>query len=164
MPSPEECAEDRCYLLEQFAELDVTHANAAYGSAVWENLLRDCAAMTRPLSAVTTVTADPGIHPYKTAPNRAFWSRSVSRAFEPAELLPTAPRLISRQDRVASAGSCFASNIVPYLEKAGLHYLREEPPHPAFSQLPLDHFWIREVQRKLRQHLHRAPGASITAP
>jgi hypothetical protein len=82
--------------------------------------------------------ADSNLHPYKTAPDRAFWSRSVSRAFEPSQLLPGVPRLISRKDKVASAGSCFASNIVPYLEAAGLHYVREEQRHHSFCRLPPD--------------------------
>jgi hypothetical protein len=39
LPSPAECAIDGCYLDERFAAPDVTHANAAYGSVVWEKLL-----------------------------------------------------------------------------------------------------------------------------
>jgi hypothetical protein len=35
-----------------------------------------------------------------------------------------------------SAGSCFASNLVPFLERAGFTYLRTEEPHPDFRDMP----------------------------
>lgn len=35
-----------------------------------------------------------------------------------------------------SAGSCFASNLVPWLERAGIEYVRTETPHPALAALP----------------------------
>ena len=73
--------------------------------------------------------------PYSTAPDRAFWSRSVARSFSPAALSGTAPILRSG-DRVMSAGSCFAANIVPYLERSGFAYVRTEQPHPLLRAPP----------------------------
>ena len=73
-------------------------------------------------------------HPYKSAPTSSFWSRAVANDWNPADLIELgSPRfLIQKDDRVVSAGSCFASNIIPYLEKSGLKYLRTETRHPAF--------------------------------
>lgn len=72
-------------------------------------------------------------HPYKTAPDRSFWSRAVAQAYNAADLTSFDTVLITKSDKVVSAGSCFASNLVPYLEKSGLTYLRSETAHPAFS-------------------------------
>ncbi|HRF07215.1 MAG TPA: GSCFA domain-containing protein [Xanthobacteraceae bacterium] len=44
--------------------------------------------------------------------------------------------LIRSGDEVVSAGSCFASSLIPYLESAGLRYLRTEARHPDFGDLP----------------------------
>jgi hypothetical protein len=74
--------------------------------------------------------------PYDTAPDRSFWSRSVSRDFSAADLLAPGAVLLRKGDRVASAGSCFAANIVPYLERSGFAYVRTETPHPALRVPP----------------------------
>jgi hypothetical protein len=63
----------------------------------------------------------------------AFWSRAVSRNFSPETLidLKGATGLFDLNDRVVSAGSCFASNLIPWIEEAGLEYVRtEELPLP----------------------------------
>jgi GSCFA family len=74
-------------------------------------------------------------HPYKSAPKSSFWSRAVATDWNPSEVVGSHGCLIRKGDKVVSAGSCFASNIVPYLEKAGLTYLRTEATHPAFQDL-----------------------------
>jgi GSCFA family len=74
-------------------------------------------------------------HPYKSAPKSSFWSRAVATDWCPSEVLGSHRLLIQKGDRVVSAGSCFASNLVPYLEKVGLTYLRTEAMHPAFHGL-----------------------------
>ncbi len=73
------------------------------------------------------------MHPYEAAPARAFWRRSVSTGFSGAELLEPSEPLVRLGERVATAGSCFAANIAPYLERAGLSHLRVEMRHPAFG-------------------------------
>ncbi len=80
------------------------------------------------------------MNPYKSMPSRQYWSRSVSRDYDPASVGTFATPLITRDDRVITAGSCFAANLVPYLEDHGLTYLRTEPRHPVFAQLPADNF------------------------
>lgn len=76
------------------------------------------------------------MHPYSKADARAFWSRSVTRAFDAANLIPGGEPLIRRNDRVISAGSCFASNLVPYLEREGFVYHRTEKRNPSLSKAP----------------------------
>ena len=74
-------------------------------------------------------------HPYKAQPASAFWSRSVSENFKPDELVSSGKKLLKISDKVTSAGSCFASNLVPYIESAGLTYIRTEHIPSIFSNL-----------------------------
>jgi len=74
-------------------------------------------------------------HPYRQFPPRSFWSRSVARDFDGAAVVTGGP-LLRPGDRVASMGSCFASNLVPHIESAGYAYVRTEQPHPQLAQLP----------------------------
>jgi hypothetical protein len=78
-------------------------------------------------------------HPYETAPDRAFWSKAVASHWDPIESVDGAP-LIRRDDRVMSAGSCFAANLVPYLERAGFSYIWTELMHPRFVGVPKENF------------------------
>jgi hypothetical protein len=63
-------------------------------------------------------------HPYKNAPRKAFWSKAVAKDWQVNDLLSSFP-LIRKGDNVGSAGSCFAGNIIPYLEDAGFNYVRK---------------------------------------
>ena len=78
-------------------------------------------------------------HPYESAQDSAFWSRAVARDFLVQDLLPGDVALLRPGDRVVSAGSCFAANLVPHLEACGIAYVRTERRHPAFNAPP-DHF------------------------
>ena len=74
-------------------------------------------------------------HPYKSMPDYAFWSRGVARP--PAgEVDPvvSAKFKITRNDRVATAGSCFAQHIGRELRRAGFNYYIAEKVHPAFEE------------------------------
>jgi hypothetical protein len=106
--------------------------------------------------------------PYRKQPARAFWSRAVAKNFSAADVVSLASPgpLMTLDDRVMSAGSCFASNLVPYLERAGITYLRTERPHPAFARLP-ENLGYRNFTaaygnvytvRQLRQLLERSLG------
>ena len=61
--------------------------------------------------------------PYQTAPDRAFWRHAVSTHWDERGL-SSETALIRKGERVMSAGSCFASNLIPYLERAGFPYVR----------------------------------------
>lgn len=74
-------------------------------------------------------------NPYQSQPDGAFWSRSISNGFNSNKLITTGDALFNKNDLVTSAGSCFASNLVPYIESAGLTYLRTEKIPGIFSQL-----------------------------
>jgi len=65
-------------------------------------------------------------HPYRARPDRAFWSRAFAER-TPRGLTPSTEPLIPDGAAIMSVGSCFAANLVPFLERAGLHYLRTEP-------------------------------------
>jgi hypothetical protein len=71
------------------------------------------------------------VHPYQGAENRAFWNRSVSdRHFaELADLWDGMP--LTKVDRIATAGSCFAQHIGNNLRRHGANFLDLEPA-PAF--------------------------------
>ena len=77
-------------------------------------------------------------HPYVKQPDKAFWSRSVSRNFSTEGLLRAneAEPLFHLNDKVVSAGSCFASNLIPWIEKEGLEYVRTEELPTQFQQMP----------------------------
>ncbi len=74
-------------------------------------------------------------HPYQNQKSIAFWSKSVSSGFNPREMLNIQSPLINKNEKVTSAGSCFAANLVPFIESAGIEYLRTEEIHPIFSNL-----------------------------
>jgi hypothetical protein len=56
------------------------------------------------------------------------------------DLPQSAAPLISHGEQIVSAGSCFAANIVPYLEAAGFNYVRAERLPAAFGRLVEDNF------------------------
>ncbi len=71
-----------------------------------------------------------GDNPYSALPDHRFWRKAVT-AVPPFALDPlvTTPFKISRQDKVATAGSCFAQEIALRLQASGFHYyLAEQPP------------------------------------
>lgn len=106
-------------------------------------------------------------HPYIGLPQRALWSRGVARRFDPTDVVTADAPLIAAGERVASMGSCFAANLVPYIEGAGIEYVRTEQPHPSVAMLP-EHLGYRDFSaaygnvyttRQMRQLLERATGA-----
>ena len=75
-------------------------------------------------------------HPYKNRPSTSFWSRAVSNNWDPGSVIASDSFLIRLGEKIMSAGSCFASNMVPYLTNAGFKYLKTEAPHLAFVEVP----------------------------
>jgi len=74
-------------------------------------------------------------NPYTVQSEIAFWSKSVTIKFNPLKLIDEELLLLKPGDQVASAGSCFASNMVPYIEAAGIEYIRtEEIPKIFYDQ------------------------------
>lgn len=72
-------------------------------------------------------------HPYKNMDIKSFWRASVgTRHFADLEQL-WEPMRLTRQDRVATAGSCFAQHLGNNLAKRGARFLDVEPAHISFS-------------------------------
>ena len=78
----------------------------------------------------------PTSNPYAGAPKVQFWKSSVA-SVPPGELDPVvAPRFqISPQDKVATAGSCFAQHIARTLKSSGFNYF---VPESAPAGMPAD--------------------------
>lgn len=73
-------------------------------------------------------------HPYKSFPERNFWSAQVSS--KPWEQVFEGERgkfTIQRSDRVVTAGSCFAQRISEVLTQLGYGFAQFEPPHALLS-------------------------------
>ena len=70
-------------------------------------------------------------HPYRQLADDARWDRGVA-ALAPEQVDPAArfPRLLTPQQPVVTAGSCFAQHISRHLERAGFNFLVTEPGHP----------------------------------
>lgn len=77
-------------------------------------------------------------HPYRGFPARQFWAKAVSHSYDPSTVGSHAVPLIRADDKVVTAGSCFAANLIPYLEQAGFHYLKTEFTHSIFDQIPAE--------------------------
>lgn len=75
------------------------------------------------------------MHPYKSLEDRHFWSRAVSNDFDPSDVAAVPYPLIRAGQKVMSAGSCFASRLVPYLEKGGFRYVRTTELPAEFARL-----------------------------
>jgi len=108
------------------------------------------------------------MHPYKELQADAFWRKAVA-AEQVALVDPVgmAKFKLSRQDRVATAGSCFAQHIARYLDRSGFNYLVTESAHPLIPEhisAPFGYklFTARYgniyTSRQMVQLLHRAYG------
>jgi len=69
-------------------------------------------------------------HPYSNAEHWRVWRRAVANP-APADVDPVVafPFRISPEDRVVTAGSCFAQHIARHLRSRGFNYLIAEPAH-----------------------------------
>lgn len=69
-------------------------------------------------------------HPYRHLDDSAFWRRSVAAAGAAVDPIAGDFLRITREDRVATAGSCFAQHVARHLAGSGFHYLVTESAHP----------------------------------
>lgn len=106
------------YLATDCHGRDPTHGNLRYGQAVIRNLLELGDALEVP---------GPGAHPYASLPDYSYWHKAVS-AVAPGALEPMLnPKFrIRKEDRVATAGSCFAQHISKRLRASGFNYFATE--------------------------------------
>lgn len=73
-------------------------------------------------------------HPYKSLPPYSYWSKSVS-SLDLLDIDPVTfvPFKIDKNQKVATAGSCFAQHIARYLKLSGFNYYIAENCHPIAS-------------------------------
>ena len=68
-------------------------------------------------------------HPYRHLHDAAYWRRAVATPGANVDPVTRFPQL-TRQDRIATAGSCFAQHIARHLAASGFSYLVTESAHP----------------------------------
>lgn len=74
-------------------------------------------------------------HPYDSFPDRAFWRRAVAETkVEDIDPVGEVPFLLSPNDKIATAGSCFAQHIGRYLNANEMNFLVTEQAHPFLSE------------------------------
>jgi GSCFA family len=72
-------------------------------------------------------------NPYAKLPPRANWRRSIARVpYSDVDPVSSPPFTVSRSDKVATAGSCFAQHIARHLQQSGFQYFVAETAHPIF--------------------------------
>jgi hypothetical protein len=69
-------------------------------------------------------------HPYLSAPDYRRWSRAIGAQGIEADPVVSWPWRLTRDLKVAAAGSCFAQHIARYLKASGFTFLVTEPAHP----------------------------------
>jgi hypothetical protein len=81
-----------------------------------------------------------GPNPYTTLPDSAFWRKSVATVPQ-AQMDPVtnATFNLTKQDRIATAGSCFAQHVARHLSESGYNYLVTEAPHPFLGTIAKDY-------------------------
>ncbi len=109
-------------------------------------------------------------HPYRSLPDYRFWRRSIAGvATQDVDPVVHAKFKITRQDRIATAGSCFAQHIARHLTNGGFNYFVTETAHPMVAHLAGDYnyglFTARYgniyTSRQLVQTIKRAYGLFI---
>ncbi|WP_103000692.1 GSCFA domain-containing protein [Sphingobium sp. SA916] len=75
-----------------------------------------------------------GDHPYATQPAHAKWSKAVARArISDVDPVVQGRFLIGLDDKVVTAGSCFAQHIARRLSGSGFNFHVTEKPHPLIA-------------------------------
>jgi ABC-type polysaccharide/polyol phosphate transport system ATPase subunit len=125
-------------------------------------------------TAIAPGTADRRRTPYSDLPPHQFWKSAVASVPRAAVDPVVNPRFqITRETRIATAGSCFAQNISSTLRRCGFNYFVTEPASefelsPEEAQLRMyDVYSARYgniyTARQLLQLYQRALGTLVTA-
>ncbi len=69
-------------------------------------------------------------HPYRALPDSAYWRRSVAGKGDAIDPVAGGFLSLGREDRVATAGSCFAQHVARYLKRSGFNVIVPESAHP----------------------------------
>jgi hypothetical protein len=100
-------------------------------------------------------------HPYQAQPDYAFWRRAVgSVAMNEVDPVVRGRFSIGREQRVITAGSCFAQHIARHLAESGFNYFVTETLNPFIpAHLAGDYNYGVYTARQFLQLLQRAYGA-----
>ncbi|GAK73339.1 hypothetical protein RRU01S_36_00030 [Agrobacterium rubi TR3 = NBRC 13261] len=73
-------------------------------------------------------------NPYSEMPDYTRWSRSIAKVhYSKVDPVVGFPFQIDRNDKVATAGSCFAQHIARHLRNSGYNYFVPESAHPMLN-------------------------------
>lgn len=111
----------------------------------------------------------PNQHPYKQQPARAFWNKAVANTPWAQVEFESGPRkIVNPGTKLATAGSCFASNLLRFLPGLGLKPFYAELPPAYFTEDEIKAHGYREFAarygnvytvRQFRQLVEQALGA-----
>ena len=161
--------EDGRFLFEG-GHSDATHGGEEYARRVWQ-WWAEVADTERARAAKWLASREslesPTRSPYDTAPDRAYWRRSAQQP--PGLVDPVGPQepLITKETRIATAGSCFAQHIARYLANSGYRYMVTEGKPSYVSTAVAESFNYGTftarygniyTARQLRQLIERAKG------
>ena len=74
-------------------------------------------------------------HPYVGLPNRQFWKRMGGGEAEPLfDPVSEVKFRIARDEKIVTAGSCFAQHVARYLTAQGFNHHITEDAHPILAQ------------------------------
>jgi hypothetical protein len=122
------------FLNAKFFPDNTTHANSLYGKEILQQIkhavelsIPDLSLKNENFSGKRRLQ----FNPYRTYPPTSFWKKAVSEA-SPYEIDPAMSFkfIVSPDDLVATAGSCFAQHISRNLNKNGFNYFVAEKQHP----------------------------------
>ncbi|WP_052700422.1 GSCFA domain-containing protein [Methylocucumis oryzae] len=121
---PDEVFDEEGFLAQCYYGSDPTHGSETYGKVMLEYVAK-CV-----LSGKTSLSRQDSVekkHPYSDLPDYAFWKQAVAQvSIDLLEPVQEVPFKISRTDKVATAGSCFAQHISKRLRKNGFCFLVTE--------------------------------------
>jgi hypothetical protein len=130
----------RALSLEEFVRASFDACNAVSGDELVCQRLdseryRALAATLNPRRAHASAPAGRGPQPYRGLPSHQFWDTAVAQPSASAVDPLVTPRFtLSRTDKVATAGSCFAQHIARALTASGFnYYVAERSDENVFS-------------------------------
>jgi hypothetical protein len=106
------------------------------------------------------------MNPYIGLPGKNFWKTFINSNFDLGEINNSYVKSSFTLTRIASAGSCFAANIIPFIKKTNVEYVMEEPTHSFLAKGNLKYNYDTYsakygniyTPRQLKQLLMRALG------
>ncbi|MDE8348878.1 MAG: GSCFA domain-containing protein, partial [Acidocella sp.] len=135
-PPPETTIDSKDGGLALLYHGDGLHANEHYGAAQIKMVETYLAGnYTPPEVNAFSKKNNKNSNPYSSLPSENFWRSSISdRAMSSVDPVAKAKFKITKNDKIATAGSCFAQHIARHLKSSGFTYYVSELPHPVIPQ------------------------------